>query len=273
MKLNPLTLTDGYKLDHRRQYPEGTTLVYSNFTCRSNKLANIPDFDDKVVFFGLQGLCKWLFIDLWGSGFFNAPKDQAIDSYYRRVKNYLGQNAADAIGTEHIAALHDLGYLPILIKALPEGSLVDVKIPVLTIVNTLPEFYWITNFLEDQISNGLWKSIRVATVAYQYYKKMLKYAVITGTPKEFVAVQGHDFSLRGLGSPFDAGAQAGHLLPFIGTDTIPSIDYLETYYNANSDTELVGISVPATEHSVASMGILNINEDSTEYQEALKLFS
>ena len=214
MKLNPLTLCDGYKLDHRRQYPEGTELVYSNFTCRSNKLAGLlPDYDDKVVFFGLQGLCKWLFIDKWNQDFFMQPKEKVAQRYARRVRNYLGPSAAESIGVDHINALHDLGYLPLMIKALPEGSRVNAKVPVLTVRNTLwetrPEFFWVTNYMEDQISNGLWKSIRTATVAYEYYRMMAAYADATGIPREFVPVQGHDFSLRGLGNPYDDGSR-GH---------------------------------------------------------------
>lgn len=255
MQLNPVLICDGYKLDHRRQYPEGTELVYSNFTARSPKLANLLfDYDGKTVFFGLQGLCEWLFIDLWNKEFFSQPMEEVSHEYYRRIKNYLGPMAADEIGVKHIEALHKLGYLPIEIKALPEGSRVNYKVPFLTIKNTLPEFFWITNYLEDQISLGLWKSIRTATVAYEYYRLIKQYAIETGTPLEFVPFQGHDFSLRGLGSPYDAGAAAGHLLPFLGTDTLPAIDYLEAYYGANSDLEPIGLSVPATEHSVMCMG-------------------
>lgn len=43
---------------------------------------------------------------------------------------------------------------------------------------------------------------------------------------------------------------AGHLLSFNGTDTIPAITYLEEYYDADVEKELVGSSISATEHSV-----------------------
>ena len=90
--------------------------------------------------------------------------------------------------------MHDLGHLPIKIKALPEGSLVPCKVPVLTVVNTHPDFFWVTNFLETIMSAELWPAITSATIAYQYRKLLTKYAVKTGSPLDFVLWQGHDFS-------------------------------------------------------------------------------
>jgi nicotinic acid phosphoribosyltransferase len=251
MYINPAHATDGYKTGHISQYPDKTELVYSNFTCRSNKLAQLlPDFDGKTVFFGLQGMAKWLLIDLWNKEFFQQPKEKIVAAYKRRMDRYLGEGA---VPVEHIAELHDLGYLPIEIKALPEGSRVNSRVPVMTIKNTLPRFAWLTNYLESQISAELWKSIRIATVAYEYRRLFDRYADLTGSPKEFVPFQGHDFSFRGMSGIYDgASHSAGHLLSFLGTDTIASIDYLEQYYGA--EDEFVGASVPATEHSVMCMG-------------------
>jgi nicotinamide phosphoribosyltransferase len=90
MKPNPLTMIDFYKADHRRQYPEGTTLVYSNFTPRSDKLSNIPThlFDGKVVFFGLQYFVKLFLIDTWNAEFFIKPKAEVV-ARYNGVNAYL----------------------------------------------------------------------------------------------------------------------------------------------------------------------------------------
>jgi len=254
MKINPLTQIDFYKADHRRQYPDGTTLVYSNFTPRSDKLAPILEefWDGKITFYGLQGFCKWFLIDLWNAEFFNKPKDIVVKKYKRRMDTSLG---VDAIDIAHIEALHDLGYLPVKIKALPEGSQVGMKVPVFTIENTLPEFFWLTNYLESVMSTEIWKPCTTATIAFQYKKLLTSYAVATGAPLDFVPIQCHDFSLRGLSGLHDAHSSAsGHLLSFVGTDSIPAIDYLEEYYNADCEKELVGCSVPATEHSVMCMG-------------------
>ena len=257
MKINPLTAIDFYKADHRRQYPDGTTKVYSNFTPRSSHLANVirDRYDETIVFFGLQGFCKWFLIDCWNEEFFNKPKDEVLRKYKRRMDNALGP---DAISVEHISALHDLGYLPIRIKALPEGSRVPIKVPVLTVENTHPDFFWLTNYLESIMSAELWKSSFVATIANEYRKMLNDYADFTGAPKEFVPFQGHDFSFRGMSGLHDAVQHGvGHLTSFVGTDTVPAIDFAEDYYNANSDNELVGCSVPATEHSVMCMGTKN----------------
>ena len=156
---------------------------------------------------------------------------------------------------EHIASLHDLGYLPIEIKALPEGSRVPMRVPCLTIVNTLPEFYWLTNFFESIMSAVIWQPITSATIAHEYRKILDKYAEETGMLKEFVQWQGHDFSFRGMSSLESAILSGmGHLLSFTGTDTIPAIDAMEQYYNADAEKELIGGSVAATEHSVMCAG-------------------
>jgi nicotinamide phosphoribosyltransferase len=253
MKLNPLNCIDFYKADHRSQYPSGTSLVYSNFTPRSDRLASMgSSFDGKVVFYGLQGFMKWFLLDTWNGGFFNLPKEKAVAKYKRRMDNALG---ADSINMEHIEALHDLGYLPICVKALPEGSRVGMKVPVFTIQNTLAEFFWLVNYLETVFSAEVWKATTTATTAYQYKKVLTEYANKTGSPLEFVPLQGHDFSSRGGSGMHDVGSNgSGHLTSFVGTDSVASIDYLEDYYGADSDKELVGCSVPATEHSVMCMG-------------------
>src|SRR5438067_13512131 len=148
--------TDFYKTGHYRQYSSGTEYVYSNFTCRSDKNANLPEaFDHKVVNFGLQGVITNI-TENWSETFFHLPKQYVVDKYKRMMDACLGP---DAVSVEHIAALHDLGYFPIRIKALPEGVRVPIRVPIFTIENTLPEFYWITNYLETQIAAELWKSI------------------------------------------------------------------------------------------------------------------
>ena len=247
-KMSILNATDFYKTDHRRQYPEGTEIVYSNMTARKSMLPNIH----QVVFFGLQGFIMSRLQYGFNGDFFLQPKDSAVASYKRRLDNALGK---DAVPVEHIAALYDLGYLPLRIKAVPEGTLVPIGVPFLTIVNTDKRFYWLTNFIETLISCEIWKPITNATIAFEYRKLIQRYAALTVGNSDFVQWQGHDFSFRGMSGLEDAArCGAAHLLSFTGTDTIPAIDYLEQYYHANSDKELIGGSVPATEHSVMCMG-------------------
>jgi nicotinamide phosphoribosyltransferase len=246
--MNPLLLTDGYKVDHRRQYPEGTTLVYSNWTPRKSRIEGV----NEVVFFGLQYFIKKYIIEDFEQHFFSQPKDKILIEYARRINNYLGPNE---VGVEHIAALHDLGYIPMIFKALPEGVVVPIRVPMFTMYNTKPEFFWLTNYFETLLSAVVWMPCTSATIARQYRKILDKYAAETSSTPDFVNWQAHDFSMRGM-----AGIEAslisgmGHLLSFTGTDTIPAIDVLERYYHADSDAELIGGSVAATEHSVMCMG-------------------
>jgi len=246
--MNPAHLIDGYKADHRRQYPKGTEYVYSNLTPRMSRRPNV----DKVVVFGIQYFIMKYLIKVWDKHFFYKSKKKILKNYKRRMDTYLGP---DAISVEHIEALHDLGYLPLHIKALPEGTLCPIGVPYLTIINTLPEFFWLTNYFETIMSNILWKGTTSATTAYQYRKRFEEHAEKTGYDKSFIQWQGHDFSFRGMSGVEDAVLSgAGHLLSFTGTDTIPAIDFLEKYYYADAEKELIGGSVPATEHSVMSMG-------------------
>ena len=246
--MNPLLLTDGYKVDHRRQYPNETTLVYSNWTPRKSRIEGV----DEVVFFGLQYFIKKYILDEFKTQFFDQPKEKVVARYSRRINTYLGENQ---VGTKHIEDLHDLGYIPMVFKALPEGSTVPLRVPMFTMYNTKPEFFWLTNYFETLLSAVVWMPCTSATIAKQYRLVLDKYAEETSSIPEFVDWQGHDFSMRGM-----AGIEAavisgmGHLLNFTGTDTIPAIDALETYYNANSESELIGGSVAATEHSVMCMG-------------------
>ena len=254
--MNPLLLTDGYKVDHRRQYPEQTTLVYSNWTPRKSRIDGI----NEVVFFGLQYFIKKYIIHEFNQNFFSKSKTEVCKKYTRRINNYLGENQ---VGIKHIEDLHDLGYIPMVFKALPEGVSVPIRVPMFTMYNSLPEFFWLTNYFETILSTTIWLPCNSATLAKEYRKILDKYALETSSTPDFVDWQAHDFSMRGMaGLEAATMSSAGHLLSFLGTDTIPTIDFLETYYLADSDTEMVGGSVAATEHSVMSMGT-NLGEQST----------
>jgi len=248
MKIQPTLLKDGYKAGHIKQFPEGTQYVYSNLTARTSRIPGI----DYVVPFGIQAFVKQYLIKEFNEEFFSKSKAEVVAKYKRRMDTYLGPGA---VPVAHIEDLHDLGYLPIKLKSLPEGTKVPIKVPVLTITNTKPEFFWLTNFLETLLSAVLWHPMTSATIASKYRSILDGYASETSDIPEFVQWQGHDFSMRGQTSIESACASgAGHLLSFTGTDTIPAIDYLEHYYDANSEKELIGGSVPATEHAVMCMG-------------------
>lgn len=246
--MNTLLQTDGYKTGHIFQYPKGTEYVYSNWTPRKSRIPGI----DKIVHFGLQHFIKKWLIEDFDKNFFNRPLDDVLGEYKRIMDNYLGP---DSVSIRHIKDLHDLGYLPLKIKSLPEGSLVPMRCPAITIVNTDSRFYWLTNYIETLMSAELWMPTTSATIAKEYREILDYWCEKTGGDPNFVQFQGHDFSMRGM-----AGVEAaklsgmGHLLSFVGTDTIPAILDLEKYYGADSDKELIGCSVPATEHAVMCAG-------------------
>lgn len=246
MVINPLHLIDFYKVDHRRQYPPGTTLVFTNGTFRGSRIADI----DHIIFFGLQYIIKEYLINQFNEGFFKKDKQVVLSEYRCRVQGSLG---IGDFSTDHIAALHDLGYLPIEIMALPEGSRVPLKVAPFVMFNTHPEFFWLVNYLETLVSSTLWQACTSATLAYEFKKQFLTDAEkTTGIwPHPAVDFQGHDFSFRGMSSVESAMLSgAGHLLSFQGTDTVPTIDFLEQYYHGKGP---IGFSVPATEHSVMCM--------------------
>lgn len=251
MKENAMLLTDGYKLDHRRQYPKGTEFVYSNWTPRSNEY--FPEAKDGAVVFGIQYFIKKYLLETFDKDFFNLPEDVAVNSFKRRIDTFLGENG---VGTEHIRALHRLGYLPLHIKALPEGSICPIRVPMLTVVNTHPDFFWLTNFIETLISCELWLPMTSATTARCYRKELERHAEKTGfsadVPLGFLC---HDFSMRGMaGLEASITSGLGHLTSFVGSETIPAISAAEGYYNIDAEKELIAATVPASEHSVMCAG-------------------
>lgn len=244
--MNALLLTDGYKTGHHQQYPQGTEEVYSNWTPRSNKYA--PIGCDKVVSFGQQYVFKWLH-DYFHDNFFSKPKAQVCNELKEELSLYLGTD----YDVTHFEELHDLQYLPMKVKSLPEGAEVPIRIPMVTVVNTDKKFYWITNFLETILSTMLWQPMTSATIALCYKRIFKKWTL--ATDKEnlgFIDFQGHDFSMRGMGGLQSAiSSGMGHGAVFLGSDTLPVISSLRKYYNAEGF--VVG-SVNATEHSVMCAG-------------------
>ncbi len=243
--LSTMLLCDFYKISHRAMYPEGTEVVYSTWTPRASRMKDV----NHVVSVGQQVFIKDYLIDFFNENFFKRKKEDVVAEYARIIKFTLGEQKPE---TKHIEDLHDLGFLPLSIKALPEGTVTPLRVPVMTIQNTDNRFFWLTNFIESLASCELWQISTSATIAREYRKLLDKYAMKTVGNTDFVMFQGHDFSMRGMSSLRSAVLSGmGHLLGgFAGTDTIPSIQGAEYYYGANVEKELVGTSVPATEHSI-----------------------
>lgn len=250
-KIAALLDIDGYKLSHAALYPQpgsghgdssGTTRILINYTNRSNKY--MPGSSHAVAF-GVQAFCQRFLIEKW-EPFFAATEDEVVAEYEQTLLDYLGPNN---ITTDRIRALHRLGYLPLHVSAVPEGTLVPFGCAVLTVENTVDEFYWLPNYIETALSAEVWHPSTVATIALEYRELMEAWAEKTGGDLAAVDFQAHDFSMRGQTSLESAASSgAGHLLSFLGTDTMPSLDFIRRYYPG--DNGWVGASVPATEHSV-----------------------
>ncbi|WP_256856288.1 nicotinate phosphoribosyltransferase, partial [Rodentibacter genomosp. 2] len=239
----PSLLCDFYKTSHQIMYPKGSQILYSTFTPRSNKQA---PYLTKVVSFGFQAFITKYLIHYFNDNFFSRNKDEIVSEYSAFIKKAL---QLDDTG-EHIKQLHELGYLPIRIKAIPEGKTVAIKVPVMTIENTHPDFFWLTNYLETLINVSLWQPMTSASMAFAYRTTLVKFAQETCDNEDHVPFQSHDFSMRGMSSLESAETSgAGHLTSFVGTDTIPAIAFIEAYYGSNG---LIGTSIPASEHSVMS---------------------
>lgn len=248
--------SDGYKLAHAAMYADGTETVYSNLTPRSDRIYRQKAtryYDGKLVVIGLQGAIMEI-VENWQK-FFDMDKGIAIARFKLLCDFYLGP---DAVSTDGLSKLHDLGYLPLEIKTIEEGRKVPMGIPVLTIRNTVKHAYWLVNFLETTISDLTWKGMTNATIAGEYKAMLLDYAKRTGSPTEGVLFQAHDFSARGMSGPEDAARSGfGHIAHFLGTDTLGSVLYAMEYYGAK---DFVAASVPATEHAVATSNILGIQQ-------------
>lgn len=244
--ISALSLTDDYKLVHYRMYPKGTKKIYSNLTPRKSRIEGI----DYVVVASFQYLCMEYLIDRFNRTFFAKPDSIAK---FKRLTDYsLGK---DVVTTEHIQQLWDLQYLPIKIKALPEGTLAPIGTPILTITNTVDHAYWLVNYLETLISDATWQMITSATIAHDFKKLLDSWAIKTTGSTAGVEFQAHDFSMRGMSSPESAMLSAfGHILSFKGSDTFPVLEFAEMFYGADVEHEMIATSVPATEHSVMCAG-------------------
>lgn len=228
---NILLSTDVYKMGHMQQYKPGTTKVYSYLTARSGK--NI----DKIVWFGNQYYLK---------EYLSRPiYKYHVDEFMDLRKGLLGNFANDVY--EKLMNLQALGYWPIKIKALPEGTVVNPQVALATYTNTHPDFYWVVGFLESLLLK-VWYPSTVASYSRKLHELVTKYGHLTCDNLDHIPFSVHDFGYRGVSSEESAAiGGAAHLVNFLGTDTVPAIKFLQKYYNASGT---IGLSVPASEHSV-----------------------
>ena len=243
-KLNPLLLLDFYKTTHNEQYPEGITKITSYYTPRMSRLSD----EEELVMFGLQAFIKEYLVESFNENFFSKPKEDVLAEYRRVIDHTLGRGI---VNYGKLEALYDLGYLPIEIKALDEGTRVPVKVPMFEISNTHEDFAWLVNTLETALSCSLWHPQISANVGYRYRQIVNRYYALTVEDDIPRSRALGDFSMRGQESCESAiKSSAGFCLSFANTATVPAILYLERYYNCDCERESVAYGAISTEHSV-----------------------
>lgn len=269
MRKNIILNSDSYKYSMFNQYPEGTETVYSYIESRGGAWPS-------TVFFGLQAfIIEYLLKPITKEDIDIA--EQVItahgEPFYRQ-------------GWEYILAKHG-GKLPVIIRAVPEGTVVPVKNVLATIENTDPECYWLTTFLETALLRAVWYPTSVATNSYESKKIILKWLKKNGDITT-IDYKLHDFGARGVSSLESSGiGGSAHLVNFSGTDNISGILHSKLYYNSG----IVGHSVPAMEHSTVTSwgrenevesyrnmirqypnGIVSVVSDSYNIYNACKMF-
>jgi nicotinamide phosphoribosyltransferase len=251
-KPNSLFYTDGYKIGHKAMLAPGTKFLYGTWIPRSTKYA--PKGITKILSAGQQLTWRWIH-DEFQENFFNQPKDIAL-KFSNDMSMYLGL----PFDGKHFEDLHDLGYLPIRAKALPEGIETKPNIPHQTFVNTKSGFGWLTLFLETIVSSLSWKTTTSATTALHYRRQVTEWVLKTDPSNLWlVDFLCHDFSARGL-DPFSMlSSGLGHAMSFRGSDSIIVIPGARYFYG-EPENEVCINSVNASEHSVSTTKIFTVGE-------------
>ena len=269
---NIILMTDSYKATHWKMYPQKTSKVYSYLEPRAG-----GEYSE-VVFFGLQYLLQRYFEG-------TRVTHKNIEKANAFFMSHFGQNLFNREGWEHIASVHS-GKLPVEIRAVSEGTVIPEGNVMLTIENTDPKCFWLTNHLETLLVQ-LWYPCTVATTSRQQKKMIVAALEKSGTP-DLADFKLHDFGYRGSSSPESAAiGGAAHLTHFKGTDTLAACQLAMKYYNAS----MPGISIPAAEHStittwgesaeceafqyalkVYPTGLISVVSDSWDIQKACKLW-
>lgn len=250
---NVILNSDSYKVSHFAQYPQGTTDVFSYIESRGG-------FKDYTVFFGLQGFIK--------QNLLTPITHEDIDKAQQLIDAHLGPGIFNREGWEYIVNEHN-GYMPVRIRALPEGMKVPTKTALVTVENTDPNCYWVTSYLETAMLRSVWYPSTVATISNSIKQTILSYLEETSTEESFggIGFMLHDFGARGASSEQTAGIGGlAHLINFLGTDNMSALVTAVELYGADS---AVGLSVIAAEHSTACVNANAAERDDYAYAEKM----
>ena len=251
-----ILMSDYYKQAHAEQYPEGITKLISYATARMTRMPK-EMLGDKLTVFGIQAYVKDFLIERFNETFFNVPLEEAMAEYEMIIGDTF---PIQYVNTGKFEALHKLGYLPVEVGCLPEGTRVPIRsafelpegqcqIPFMYIVNTHPDFPWVTEFLESVTSSEVWYPMAIANQAYYYRQIVNKWYGVTGVADEARKSAISEFGFRG-GKSSDAAikASSAFLTSFNKTATIPAIKYMHDYYG--DPVKEIGGGMISTEHSV-----------------------
>ena len=251
-----ILMSDFYKQAHAEQYPEGITKLISYATARMTRIPK-EMCGDKLTVFGIQAYVKDFLIERFNETFFNVPLEEAMAEY----KEIIGETfPIQYVDTGKFEALHKLGYLPVEVGCLAEGTRVPIRsafelpegqcqVPFMYIINTHPDFPWITEFLESVTSSEVWYPMAIANQAYYYRQIVNKWYGVTGCDDVARKSAISEFGFRG-GKSSDAAikASSAFLTSFNKTATIPAIKYMHDYYC--DPVKEIGGGMISTEHSV-----------------------
>lgn len=261
---NPLLCLDFYKTAHAGQYPATLTKMVSYYTPRMTRLEDV----DKITMFGLQAFIQEYLIEAFNTNFFNRSLDVVLEEYERILKNTIDTNG---VGRGRVAALHRLGYLPLEIRAVPEGARTNIKVPQIEISNTNPRFVWLVNSIETMLSCTMWHTQISAEVGYRYRQIVNKYAELTCDDSVVRAKLLGDFSMRGQESVESATkSSAAFCLSFLNTATVPAILWLEHNYACRVEYDQVAYGALSTEHSVMCSNFAIDGDEVTHIRRLLK---
>ena len=249
-----MLMADTYKNTNPDAMPEGLTKLTSYITPRKSMFKNI----DEVVFFGLQGFIKEFLIDLVNDTFFNRDREEVLNEYKTYLDTQIGSHSYDI---QRIADLYDLGYLPIEMKALPEGSLVSMGVPCIELTNTHPDFAWVVQWIECVCQSETFGTCNWATMAHEYRKLANWFYNKTTDANSTMAMA--DFGFRGLGVDNGIRASSSWLLSFNKTSTIPAMQYIDKMYSAECAKNHIGIGAVSLEHATvcANLAVCETEEN------------
>lgn len=251
-----ILMSDFYKQAHAEQYPEGITKLISYATARMSRIPK-EMYGDKLTVFGIQSFVKDFLIERFNETFFNVPLEEAMAEYNEIIGPTF---PIKYVNTGKFEALHKLGYLPIEIGCLAEGTRVPIRsafelpegqcqVPFMYIINTHPDFPWITEFLESVTSSEVWYPMAIANQAYYYRQIVNKWYNVTGCDSNARKSAIAEFGFRGgEGSDAAIKASSAFLTSFNKTATIPAIKYIHDYYG--DPVGEIGGGMISTEHSV-----------------------